>query len=138
MSIRSYEMRDAQAAEVDETAATCGATIIDEAAVARVAAQLAGETWTRRTTDIFSALADPTRFRILQALSLEELCVCDVAAIVGVSQSAASHQLRLLRDRDLVTYRRDGKRAVYRLTDEHVRLLLEQGLAHAGERPVGA
>lgn len=138
MSIRSYEMRDARAAEVDETGATCGATIIDEAAVARVAAQLAGETRTRRTTDIFSALADPTRFRILQALSLEELCVCDVAAIVGVSQSAASHQLRLLRDRDLVTYRRDGKRAVYRLTDEHVRLLLEQGLAHAGERPVGA
>ncbi len=107
---------------------------MDMAAVSRVSAKLVSEMWAKRTTDIFSALSDPTRLRILQALSLEELCVCDIAAIAGVSQSAASHQLRLLRDRDLVTFTRVGKRAVYRLADEHVRLLLEQGLAHAGER----
>ncbi len=122
----------------DDAAASCSTTVIDESAVARVSAQLARGALAKRTTDIFSALADPTRLRILQALSLEELCVCDIARIACVSQSAASHQLRLLRDRDLVAYRRDGKRAVYRLADEHVRLLLEQGLAHAAERTAGA
>ena len=135
MSSHAHEESSGRAAETRETAGACLISIIDDAAVARVSAQLASEVWTKRTTDIFSALADPTRLRILQALSLEELCVCDIAAIAGVSQSAVSHQLRLLRDRDLVAYRRDGKRAVYRLSDDHVRLLLEQGLAHAGERP---
>jgi ArsR family transcriptional regulator len=86
-----------------------------------------------RTTAIFSALADPTRFRILDALSHEELCVCDLAAICGISQSGVSHQLRLLRERELVAFRRDGNRAVYRLADDHVRTLLAQGLAHADE-----
>ncbi len=89
-----------------------------------------------RTTAIFSALSDPTRFRMLEALSLGELCVCDLAEIVGVSQSGVSHQLRLLRDRGLVAYRRDGQRAVYRLADEHVRVLIASGLEHADEEPV--
>lgn len=88
-----------------------------------------------KTTAIFSALADSTRFRILDALSREELCVCDLAEIVGVSQSGVSHQLRLLRDRGLVAYRRDGQRAVYRLADEHVRSLIDVGLEHADEEP---
>lgn len=87
----------------------------------------------KRTTDIFSALSDPTRFRILDALSVEELCVCDLACVTGVSQSAVSHQLRVLRDLDLVSYRREGRRAVYRLADDHVRVLIEQGLEHADE-----
>ena len=88
---------------------------------------------TRRAADIFSALSDPTRLRILRALDVGELCVCDLAAVAGVSQSAVSHQLRILRDRDLVSFRREGKRAVYRLADEHVRTLLGQGFAHARE-----
>lgn len=111
----------------------CAASIVDDAAVARVTSRLPDDREAKRTSDIFSALADPTRLRILQSLSFEELCVCDIAAVADVSQSAASHQLRLLRDRDLVAYRREGKRAVYRLTDEHVRDLLAQGLAHARE-----
>jgi len=82
---------------------------------------------------IFSALADPTRVRILIALSEEERCVCDLADLAGISQSGVSHQLRLLRDRGLVVFRRDGNRAVYRLADDHVTTLLDQGLAHAAE-----
>lgn len=82
---------------------------------------------------IFSALADPTRLRILDALAAEELCVCDLAAVCGISQSGVSHQLRLLRDGGLVAFRRDGNRAVYRLADDHVRVLLDVGLAHADE-----
>jgi len=84
-------------------------------------------------TSIFDALADPTRFRILVALVQGELCVCDIAEAVGVSESATSHQLRLLRDRGLVTYRRDRQRAVYRLVDDHVRALLDTALDHARE-----
>lgn len=86
-----------------------------------------------RVTVIFSALSDPTRFRMLDALSRADLCVCDLASIAGISQSGVSHQLRLLRDRGLVTYRREGQRAVYRLADDHVRTLLKVGLEHAEE-----
>ncbi|MDP2401047.1 MAG: metalloregulator ArsR/SmtB family transcription factor, partial [Actinomycetota bacterium] len=63
----------------------------------------------------------------------EELCVCDIAAVCGVSQSAISHQLRLLRDRNLVTFARDGRRAIYRIADDHVRTVLTTGLEHAEE-----
>ena len=111
----------------------CEIDLVDVGAVQRASAQLPDERTLRRLNQIFSALGDPTRVRILQALSVEELCVCDIAAVVGVSQSAVSHQLRLLRDRDLVTFSRQGKRAVYRLADAHVRMLLEQGFAHAHE-----
>jgi DNA-binding transcriptional ArsR family regulator len=79
-------------------------------------------------------MSDPTRLRILSALACEELCVCDIASLTGVSQSAVSHQLRLLRQLDLVAFERLGRRAVYRLADDHVRTLLEIGREHAEER----
>jgi DNA-binding transcriptional ArsR family regulator len=83
---------------------------------------------------LFSALADPSRLRILCALSQrEELCVCDLAEMSGISVSAASHQLRLLRDRDLVGARRDGRMVYYRLADDHVGELLRCGTEHALE-----
>jgi len=113
--------------------AECSVDVTDAETVTRVRASLSGQARIDRTTAIFSSLSDPTRFRMLEALSLGELCVCDLAEIVGVSQSGVSHQLRLLRDRGLVAYRRDGQRAVYRLADEHVRVLLASGLEHADE-----
>jgi ArsR family transcriptional regulator len=122
---------DSQKSFRDE--ASCAARIIDADAVDRVSAVLSTPESTNRTTAIFSALSDPTRFRILEALSVEELCVCDLAEIAEVSESGASHQLRLLRDRGLVSYRREGNRAVYRLADDHVRDLLEIGRQHAAE-----
>jgi ArsR family transcriptional regulator, lead/cadmium/zinc/bismuth-responsive transcriptional repressor len=114
--------------------AACLTQGVDAARVERVRSRLADDGRVALTTAIFSAVADPTRFRILDALCAEELCVCDIAELCGVSQSGVSHQLKLLRDRGLVTYRREGNRAVYRLADEHVRSLLTQGLAHADER----
>lgn len=120
---------DASGAECAE----CDTTVVDPDAIAAARAAMAGEEILRRTTTIFSTLSDPTRFRILDALLTAELCVCDLAEIAGVSQSGASHQLRLLRDRGLVTYRREGNRAVYRLTDEHVKDLIVIGLEHARE-----
>jgi DNA-binding transcriptional ArsR family regulator len=90
----------------------------------------------------FAMLADPTRARIVHALSLaEELCVCDLALLLGVSQSAMSHQLRLLRDHRVVTRRRSGRIAYYRLADGHIRHILADGTRHALERgsdPAGA
>lgn len=112
----------------------CSATIVDTEAVASLRARVADAALVTATAAIFSALADPTRLRILDALSAAELCVCDLAEVCGISQSGVSHQLRLLRDRGLVAFRREGNRAVYRLADSHVAALLEQGLEHAAER----
>ncbi len=112
----------------------CSTTIVNAEAIASVRARRADGALVMATTAIFSALADPTRLRILEALSATELCVCDLAEVCGISQSGVSHQLRLLRDRGLVAFRRDGNRAVYRLADSHVAELLAQGLAHAAER----
>lgn len=114
----------------------CTGGLEHECAIECVRAALANDARVARTTAIFSALADSTRFRILDALAREELCVCDLAEIAGVSQSGVSHQLRLLRDRGLVSYRRDGQRAVYRLADDHVRTLIAVGLEHADEQDV--
>ena len=79
---------------------------------------------------IFKVLGDVTRVRILKALSIEELCVCDLTAVLGLTQSAVSHQLRLLRVARLVKYRKDGKAVYYSLDDDHVKTLFDQGLEH--------
>ena len=90
-----------------------------------------------RVSSIFAVLADPTRARILHALSLStELCVCDLALLLGISQSALSHQLRLLRDRDVVVRNKRGRMVYYRLSDEHVRHVFTDGLRHSGETAV--
>lgn len=84
--------------------------------------------------EMFSLLADPNRVRILQALSLaDELCVCDLSFLVGMNQSAVSHQLRLLRTSRVVERNKVGRIVYYRLADEHVRHLLADGLRHAEE-----
>jgi DNA-binding transcriptional ArsR family regulator len=133
MNTRSHE-RDATEAAATCLSAECEAFVVDEAAVARVRAALPAEETARAVAAIFDALSDPTRLVILQALlAAGELCVCDLATVAGVSSSAVSHQLRLLRDRDLVAFSREGKRAVYRLADAHVAAMLAQGLDHAHE-----
>lgn len=84
--------------------------------------------------DIFKALGDGTRIKLLHALSQEELCVCDVAEVVGMSQSLVSHQLRVLRNLRLVKYRREGKMVYYSLNDHHIINLFTQGLTHIRHR----
>jgi ArsR family transcriptional regulator len=78
----------------------------------------------------FKAMADPTRVRILHALALSELCVCDLARLVQISESAVSHQLGLLRALRVVHRRKTGRHVFYTLEDDHIRSLIEQGLAH--------
>lgn len=89
-------------------------------------------------TQIFDALSDYTRFQILSALMMGEHSVGELQEICSVSQSAISHQLRLLRDRGLVTQRRSGQRSIYALADDHVATLIAVGLEHANEIKTGA
>ena len=124
MNERSYETR----VEV------CDTSSVDPKAVARVVERLPCPELADAVSRVFAALADPTRLMILSALSVSELCVCDLAEITGVSQSGVSHQLRFLRDLDLVSFRREGRRAVYRLADDHVRELVFVATTHANER----
>ena len=83
--------------------------------------------------DTFRLLGDPTRVRIVDALSEGELCVCDIAAHIGISESAVSHQLRLMRSQRLVRGRREGRCVYYTLDDQHVLSLFQQGLRHVTE-----
>jgi len=108
-------------------------SFVDPDRVRRVRNGLLAPTAAAALADTFSLLADPTRARLLHALSIEELCVSDLAEIVGISASNASHQLRLLRSRRLVGVRREGKRTYYRLQDEHIKSLVEMGVSHVGE-----
>jgi DNA-binding transcriptional ArsR family regulator len=88
--------------------------------------------------DTFRVLGDPTRVRILDALSAGELCVCDIASVIGISESAVSHQLRLLRGMRLVRPRRAGRLVYYAVDDQHILELLAQALTHVQEPAVAA
>jgi DNA-binding transcriptional ArsR family regulator len=83
--------------------------------------------------DMFRILGDPTRVRIVDALAEGELCVCDIAEHVGISESAVSHQLRLMRGMRIVRGRREGRCVYYTLDDQHVLDLFQQGLRHVSE-----
>jgi DNA-binding transcriptional ArsR family regulator len=106
---------------------------VDVARVHRVQRTLLSAERSFSLAETFSLLGDPTRTRILHALSVDELCVSDLAGLLQISASTASHQLRLLRDRRLVAVRREGKRTYYRLQDEHIRTLIDMGVSHAAE-----
>lgn len=86
-----------------------------------------------RLAELFKVFGDPTRIRILYALSAGELCVCDIATVLNMSQSAISHQLRVLKQIHLVKFRREGKTVYYSLADSHVETILNQGLEHVQE-----
>jgi len=111
----------------------CNCRVIheDRIKVAQRDALTASET--SRMTELFKAVADGNRLRILWALRQGEMCVCDLAALLQVSESAVSHQLRLLRTLRLVSNRRDGVVLYYRLNDEHIEQLLQVALAHGRE-----
>jgi DNA-binding transcriptional ArsR family regulator len=106
--------------------------MVDPTAVGRVREHALSETLTAQLAETFRALADPTRVRILHALSHAELCVGDLAILLAMSESAVSHQLRLLRELRIVRSRRDGKLIFYALDDEHVTRVFQLTLEHLG------
>ncbi len=113
-----------------ESGDVCEVLYIDETKVRLVAGRMPREEAVSAVTEVFKILNDPTRVKIVFALSQAELCVCDLAALVGISISAVSHQLRLLRALQLVRFRKSGRLAYYSLADEHTVRLLCDALAH--------
>ncbi len=83
--------------------------------------------------ELYKIFGDSTRIKILYALFESELCVCDIATLIGATVSAVSHQLRILKQASLVRFRRDGKTVFYSLADDHVRSILDQGMEHVSE-----
>lgn len=112
---------------------TCQTECIHSQEVASVRAKMASDETLFQLGELFKALGDSTRARILHALSFSELCVCDLAEILGMSSSSVSHQLRVLRGQKIVKYRKDGKNVFYSLSDQHILDLLEIGLEHLNE-----
>jgi DNA-binding transcriptional ArsR family regulator len=111
----------------------CGARIVHQYRVARARDEMLSCRDLDRLASAYKMLGDPTRLRILLALKGGEMCVCDLAAFLQLSESAVSHQLRRLKDLALVRNRRAGQVLYYSLDDEHVASLLEVGLEHVRE-----
>jgi DNA-binding transcriptional ArsR family regulator len=117
----------------------CAARVVDAEKVALVSAAMPDAEAVGELAQVFGLLSDPGRLRVITAL-LEggEMCVCDIAASCGQSESSVSHALRLLRANRVVRVRRAGRMAYYRLDDSHVRMLLDLALAHVGHGEEGA
>ncbi len=111
----------------------CDCTVIHEDVVNQTRRQMPDEENLLDLADLFKVFGDSTRVKILCALFQSELCVCDIAALLGMTKSAISHQLRILKQSKLVKNRRDGKVVYYSLDDEHVKNIFDQGLAHVQE-----
>lgn len=120
-----------QLRELDALESVCTEPIVHVDVVREVRALMPVSSEIAATSALFTALGDPTRLRLVAALSTHALCVCDLAASLGLSQSAVSHQLRVLRQLGLVKPERDGRRVYYSLDDDHVSTLVGQALVHA-------
>lgn len=118
---------------MDRQIECCGLQHTHPDVVERVRAQIPGEAVLYELTELFRMFGDSTRMRILYVLFEEEMCVCDIAALLGMTQSAISHQLRALKNARLVRARREGKAVFYSLADGHVRTIVGMGLEHVTE-----
>lgn len=113
---------------------TCNCTIIHEDIIKKASKSIPDEETLYDLADLFKVFGDSTRIKVLCALFQTEMCVCDIAALLGMTQSAISHQLRVLKQARLVKYKREGKVVYYSLDDEHVKSIFNQGLIHISEK----
>ncbi|NLK17977.1 MAG: helix-turn-helix transcriptional regulator [Clostridiales bacterium] len=111
----------------------CDCDVIHEGVVAAVKERMPEEETLYDLAELFKIFGDSTRIKILWALEEAEMCVCDIAYLLNLTQSAVSHQLRILKQSNLVKSRREGKIVYYSLSDEHVKQIFEQGLSHINE-----
>lgn len=111
----------------------CETTIIHQDIVSKVEENLPQEEFLYDLAELFKIFGDSTRIRILYVLFESEMCVCDIAALLNMTQSAISHQLRVLKQARLVKYRREGKSIFYSLADGHIQTILDQGFEHITE-----
>ena len=111
----------------------CGFLCVHEDTVGAVLSEMPGDETLYDLAELFKVFGDSTRIKILYALFEAELCVCDISKLLGLTQSAVSHQLRGLKNSRLVKFRRDGKTVFYSLADDHVRKIIAQGMEHVNE-----
>lgn len=111
----------------------CDLTFVHKDIVKKVNDEMPEEEILYDLAEFYKVFGDTTRIKILYILLKSELCVCDISQVLGVSQSAVSHQLRMLKQMKLVKYRREGKSVFYSLSDHHIELILRQGLEHISE-----
>ena len=116
-----------------ETIACCEEKFVHNEIVQQVNQDLPADEILYDLAELFKVFGDSTRSKILYALFEAEMCVCDIALLLGLSQSAISHQLRVLKSAKLVKYRREGKTVFYSLADDHVRRIIDQGMEHVLE-----
>ena len=112
----------------------CDCDVIHEEVVEEVKKQMIEEDILIDVADFFKVLGDSTRSKIMFALDKKEMCVCDLSALLNMTKSAISHQLKVLRDAKLVNFRRDGKMVYYFLADNHVREVFEKAIEHVTEQ----
>ena len=110
----------------------CESTVIHQEVIDKI--KLPEEEVLYDLGDFFKILGDSTRIKILSALFQSEMCVCDIAALLGMTQSAISHQLRVLKQGRLVKHRKKGKVVYYSLDDDHIKHIVDQGLTHISEK----
>lgn len=111
----------------------CDVREVHQDKVSEVTSKMPDEDELYDLAELFKVFGDSTRIRILFALFEEDICVCDLASALGMTQSAVSHQLKILRQARLVSARREGKQVIYFLTDEHVRTIIDKGREHIEE-----
>lgn len=119
--------------ERQEELERCDCVHVHEEIVEKVIQDMPDEEILYDLAELFKIFGDSTRIKILYVLFESEMCVCDIAQLLGMTQSAISHQLRALKQSKLVKYRRDGKQVYYSLADGHVRTILGQGMEHISE-----
>ncbi len=122
-------MREIGTSEIER----CGFLCVHEQTVEQVLRDMPDDETLYDLAELFKIFGDSTRIKILYALFEAELCVCDIAQLLGLTQSAVSHQLRLLKASRLVKPRKDGKTVFYSLADDHVRKIIAQGMEHVNE-----
>ncbi|MBI4978906.1 MAG: winged helix-turn-helix transcriptional regulator [Spirochaetes bacterium] len=113
--------------------AVCKTQAIHKDMVTRAQKNMPSEEIIRKAGDFFKTLGDPTRIKIINALLHEELCVCDIAAVLNMNQTTISHQLKTLKAADMVKYRKEGKIVYYSLDDEHITEIYQLGMVHIKE-----
>ena len=118
---------------LEEKNEQCSCNVIHDNVLEKVKKSLPHDEVLYDLAELFKAFGDSTRIKILYALCEEEMCVCDLAALLGVTQSAVSHQLRLLKTLRLVKFRREGKVVYYSLDDGHIKHIFREGLEHITE-----
>ena len=111
----------------------CDCTVVHAGVIGRVSAAMPEEESLYDLAELYKVFGDTTRVKILWALNESEMCVCDIAALLNMTQSAISHQLRVLKQARLVRYRREGKIVYYALDDSHIGQILNMGLEHIKE-----